>query len=235
MLESDADTRLYEERRQQIRDMRRDLPNYTLEDISKFYGVTRERVRQITADIPAPKRATTKKRYTRIEERFWEFVDWANEGCWNWHGFIGVNGYGHLRYHGKPMDAHRVAYILAHGPIPDGFFVCHTCDNPKCCRPEHLYAGTAADNVHDREAHGRGNHNHRLDIETIKHIKHDLLTMSCAEVARKYQTGYVNIHHIKSGKSYSKVEIWYPNEQLTIPAILDESGKVPAVRKVKAP
>ena len=54
--------------------------------------------------------------------------------------------------------AHRLSWTMARGPIPAGKWVLHRCDNPPCVNPDHLYIGTAADNAHDRESHGRGNH-----------------------------------------------------------------------------
>jgi hypothetical protein len=65
-------------------------------------------------------------------------------------------GYGKLCWQGKQdRYAHRVAYQLAHGPIPDGRFVCHACDNPSCCNPRHLWLGTPLDNIQDRDRKGR--------------------------------------------------------------------------------
>jgi hypothetical protein len=92
------------------------------------------------------------------EERFWTKVV-KGPGCWEWSGAKNSNGYGTLgtgpRGTKRIELAHRVSWELAHGRVPVGF-VLHRCDNPPCVRPTHLYEGSPADNVNDREARGRG-------------------------------------------------------------------------------
>ena len=65
-------------------------------------------------------------------------------------------GYGRTSVKGKWTAAHRLAYIEANGPIPEGMCVLHRCDNPPCVNPDHLWLGTFADNNRDRSEKGRG-------------------------------------------------------------------------------
>ena len=95
---------------------------------------------------------------TLIIERFWDSVHICPDGCWRWHGCI-PNGYGRLQTHfidGPKTSAHRYSYMIHKGSIPEGMFICHTCDNPSCVNPDHLYAGTHSQNMLDMHSRGRG-------------------------------------------------------------------------------
>jgi hypothetical protein len=88
------------------------------------------------------------------EHRFWTKVE-KTESCYNWTASLNENGYGIISVNRKPTFAHRFAWIMANGPIPDSLNVLHTCDNPRCVRIEHLFLGTRQDNSRDRDAKGR--------------------------------------------------------------------------------
>jgi hypothetical protein len=89
--------------------------------------------------------------------RFWGKVDIQHiDKCWNWKGYINSDGYGNFSVDGKRRwHAHRVAYILTFGDVPEGIKVCHKCDNPSCANPNHLFLGTQKDNVQDAVRKGR--------------------------------------------------------------------------------
>ena len=76
-------------------------------------------------------------------------------GCWIWHGARSKSGYGNIGRCGKTMAAHRVAYRIWNGDIPDGMCVIHVCDDRACCNPAHLYLGTQKENIRDMFARGR--------------------------------------------------------------------------------
>lgn len=89
-------------------------------------------------------------------KRFWDKVDIKGpEECWIWKASVKSNRYGQFRFNKKNTGAHRVAYILTHGEFDNNLDVCHTCDNPPCVNPNHLWLGTTRDNILDMTKKGR--------------------------------------------------------------------------------
>ena len=101
--------------------------------------------------------AVAKKSYKKLltKENISEFYIEDENRCWNWRFGRGVGDYGSIYYDHKTQSAHRVVYELFKGPIPDGLLVCHTCDNPPCINPDHLWVGTYHDNLMDAMNKGR--------------------------------------------------------------------------------
>lgn len=128
------------------------------------------------------------------------------DACWPFTGTIAATGYG---YRGD-LAAHRVAYEEAHGPIPEGMQVCHTCDNRRCCNPGHLFAGTMADNQNDKIAKGR---HPRGERSAVSHLtEQDVIailalesTMSQAAIGQRYGVRGSTIGAIFRGVSWSHV------------------------------
>lgn len=106
--------------------------------------------------------------------------------CWIWEGKIRADGYGYVAFRRKSWGAHRVSYTLFKGEIGPGLLVCHTCDNPACVNPEHLWMGTNSDNNKDMVAKGRGRCNR------LKGTGHHLCKLTddkVREIRRRYASG----------------------------------------------
>jgi hypothetical protein len=136
---------------------------------------------------------------------FWAKVDQA-EGCWRWTGALSTRGYGKLCRNGRVLSAHRVVYELAIGPIPAGLYVCHTCDNRPCVRPEHLFLGTAAENAHKRSLRRR-NGRARFTVEDVREIRQlaDVDGPSQYEIAERFGTCQSQISGIVRRKTWREV------------------------------
>ena len=115
---------------------------------------------------------------------FWSKVGITDnpKDCWEWRGAKKPKGYGNLKVNGKYMLAHRVAFELTVGSIPDGFMACHICDNPSCCNPSHIMLGTPKSNAIDMliknrqvkfhpASRGERNCNSKLTTEAVKEIR----------------------------------------------------------------
>lgn len=87
------------------------------------------------------------------------FIPEPNSGCWLFDGGVDKDGYGKIKVKGVTWRAHRYAYCLEHGEIPDDMLVCHTCDVPSCINPAHMFLGTNADNLADMAVKGKYRNN----------------------------------------------------------------------------
>jgi len=145
----------------------------------------------------------TRRRYT-LQERFEQRVS-KTDGCWEWIGAKRGNGYGEIGV-GKgisPIGAHRLAYELYVGPIPDGLNVCHHCDNPPCVNPDHLFLGNQADNSQDAAAKGRYSHGNltQYRVDEIRQ-RHQADGITQRQLADEYGVHYSTISLIVNRKRW---------------------------------
>jgi hypothetical protein len=105
-----------------------------------------------------------------MRKDFFENKVITEDGCWNWTKSRISNKYGKFSIGKKNIYAHRHAWFLVNGEIPDGLFVCHKCDNMLCINPDHLFLGTAQDNARDRTLKNRNNNKRKVfpENETSK-------------------------------------------------------------------
>lgn len=95
-----------------------------------------------------------------VRQRFQDKLRETATGCQEWTACRNYRGYGLFNLNGKTVIASRLAWKIHHGPIPDGLWVLHRCDNPPCCNPDHLFLGTPADNAQDASRKGRLDRTH---------------------------------------------------------------------------
>ena len=139
----------------------------------------------------------------------------SSSGCWIFTGRCNEYGYGLLDVNGTPRRVHRLVWEIEFGPIPNDLLVCHSCDNPKCCNPSHLFLGTHQDNSDDKWRKGRAVHtgdhcrgelncNAILNEDSIKQIR-ELLLMGYthSDIGDAFGVSRYTITDINRGKSWS--------------------------------
>ena len=145
--------------------------------------------------------------------RFWNKVDkrpghGPKGDCWLWRGSCSSFGHGNFRVGDKVDGAHRFSFELHRSAIPDGLFVCHSCDNPPCVNPKHLFLGTRLDNHGDMCAKNRHtkpkgeiNAAHKLTEADVREIRSSKIGPSA--LARRFGVHVSTIHNVRSRQSWS--------------------------------
>jgi len=149
-----------------------------------------------------------------MDEKFWSNCKEQGE-CLIWTGHINEDGYGQLKRNYKTYRAHRYAWELINGTIPQGMLVCHVCDNRKCANPDHLFLGTYKDNMQDASRKGRLNHKNqrkgsqckqaKLNESQVLVIRQRLVSESISSIAKEYQISVRAIRRIKDRHSWKHI------------------------------
>jgi len=151
-------------------------------------------------------------RWGTLADRFWEKVKKGSpDECWLWTGSLfQPQGYGRVIVNRKRQKAHRVAWEITRGAIPEGKWVLHKCDNPPCCNPAHLYLGNVIDNARDMMERGRrkgpiGTEHPlaKLNTEKVQQIRAARGTIH--KIAQRYGVADSLISRIRLRKSWKQV------------------------------
>ena len=137
--------------------------------------------------------------------------------CWEWQGSRGKASHGQTWAYSKHILAHRLSYLLHKGPIPEGLLVCHSCDNPPCINPKHLFLGTFQDNIDDMMKKGRHakikglrgstNGNSKLNNKQVKAIKKKLKDgVTILKLAKEFKVSRMLLYYIRDGKQWTHIK-----------------------------
>jgi len=134
-------------------------------------------------------------------------------GCWDWTASVAGKGYGQIKLprQRKQEYAHRLAYLIHKGEIPEGKHVCHTCDNPLCVNPAHLWLGSSAENQQDMKQKGRSLYGERnpyaiLTEDGVRKIRQLLeQELSQAKIGRIVGISQIEVSRIKRGLRWAHV------------------------------
>jgi hypothetical protein len=153
-----------------------------------------------------------RQRFKTVAERFWEKVDVEGVSeCWNWKASTTRGGYGQFWLGGTQVKAHRVAWELTNGPIPEGMYCLHQCDNPRCCNPNHIRLGSLAENMQecverDRIAKGERQASAKLTAKKVKEIRKKYARgISTIKLSAEYGVGATAIYEAVRRETWKHV------------------------------
>lgn len=143
-------------------------------------------------------------------ERLLNKIRERSSGCWEWTAYRKPDGYGRFNFNGRMCLAHRAAWLLLKGPIPDKLLVLHSCDNRRCVNPDHLFLGTQKDNMDDMLRKDRGVFvrgerigTAKLTAEAVREIRTSPKTGG--QLAREYGLSKTAVNNVRAGKTWTHV------------------------------
>ena len=142
-----------------------------------------------------------------MPDRLWSNVDRRGaDECWPWLGNRRPAGYGSIRHDGKNITTNAAAIIASGGVVGPGQVACHTCDNPPCCNPAHLYVGTSSSNQRDAVARGRHSMAKLTDDDVTQICELVAAGNSYRSVGRRFGVRHGVVSSIVRGVSYTHVK-----------------------------
>ena len=163
---------------------------------------------------------TLKVRGGITEEQFWGYVNTRDpDECWDWTRGKDQAGYGIVLLNGRRDRTHRIAWSLTRGDIPAGLFVCHHCDRPSCCNPNHLFLGSNSENIEDARRKGRMslppvnrgedhyNTNMTNELVMAARLKYATGKYTLRDIANEYKTSISMVHALVRGKTWKHLPL----------------------------
>lgn len=177
----------------------------------------------VITSIRCKLRPETELSESKRVERFFDKILVSDDGCWLWIGSLKPNGYAKFKSQ-HTQYAHRYAYYAFKGDLVKGMYICHTCDNPRCVNPDHLWQGTPAQNILDCIAKGRKksgitdwkirmeskpHHWQKLTRDQVIEIKKLLLVgeMSRRQIAECFNIDHDHVGQIQRGERWAHLNI----------------------------
>lgn len=163
---------------------------------------------------------TEEQKFEKLKLSFEKHVI-RKEGCWGWKGSKAHGGYPVMSCRPEigPDRGHRASWVIHKGLIPKGLFVCHSCDNPICTNPDHLWLGTQKENNDDKirkcrqnnvpppVMNGEKNPAAKLSLEDVNAIKTLIANgRSCYSIGKEYGVSKTTIYRIRDGKNWKHIE-----------------------------
>lgn len=170
------------------------------------------RSRMTKYEVKAKRKYSRFRKFSIFQKFLQYFFIGANDDCWEWTGSLSKSGYGYFNWEDEGVQlAHRCAYRLFIGHIPKKLNVCHSCDNPRCVNPNHLWLGTQKENIEDMicknrrfNTAGENNGNSRLTLEIVDEIR-DLYNSGYytqKELSKKFKLDRSYVGYIVRGDNW---------------------------------
>lgn len=195
----------------QVREIRSLFPSLNNKQISEKMNLDAGLVWRVTSGRSYVERVATGNKSDWLKSKIEASVSMEpNSGCWIWLFGAVEDGYGIINFDGATKRSHRTAFEAYKHEIPRGMCVCHRCDTPSCCNPDHLFLGTHGENNADRGRKGRGStargsemKHSKLNDELVRLIRADRRHQRV--IAKEYGFSQAVIWAVRARKTWAHV------------------------------